>query len=235
MSVTRRDAIVLDQVTKKYGNVQALKGISLRIEKGEFVFIVGGSGAGKSTLTRLLFHEVEATTGKVYVLGQDMSTIKHKDVPYLRRKLGIVFQNYRLLKDMNVYENVAFAQHVAGVPDRQIRRNVPEILSKVGLAGKYKAKPKQLSGGEQQRVAIARALVNQPEILLCDEPTGNLDPAKSWEIMQLLEEINAGGTTVIVVTHNKEIVDTMQKRVITLEKGLIVSDKETGGYLDENE
>ena len=160
--------------------------------------------------------------------------MKHRKVPAFRRRLGVVFQDFRLLKNMNVYENVAFAQYITQVPEKQVRRNVPEILGKVGLAGKYKAKPRQLSGGEQQRVALARALVNKPDILLCDEPTGNLDPKNSWEIMKLLEEFNNEGTTVVVVTHNQEIVDSMQKRVITMHKGNVWSDEETGGYVYEN-
>ena len=163
-----------------------------------------------------------------------MAHLKRRQIPRYRRKLGIVFQDFRLLKDRNVYENVAFAQRVIQVPTREIKRNVPAILATVGLAGKYKAKPKQLSGGEQQRVALARALINKPPILLADEPTGNLDPKNSWEIMKLLEKINEGGTTILVVTHNREIVNEMKKRVITMKKGVIVSDEEQGGYIDEN-
>lgn len=228
------DAIVLDNVTKAYKVSNVLKGISLRIKKGEFVFIVGDSGSGKSTLIKLLLRELTSTTGNVYVLGENLNEMKHRKVPALRRRLGVVFQDFRLLKNMNVYENVAFAQHIIQVPEAQVKKNVPEMLSKVGLAGRYKAKPKQLSGGEQQRVALARALINKPEILLCDEPTGNLDPKNSWEIMKLLEEFNNEGTTVVVVTHNQEIVDSMQKRVITMHKGSIWSDEETGGYVYEN-
>ena len=160
--------------------------------------------------------------------------LKRRNVPKYRRNLGVVFQDFRLLKDRNVYENVAFAQRIIQVPNREIRKNVPSILSVVGLAGKYKAKPRQLSGGEQQRVALARALINRPPILLCDEPTGNLDPKNSWEIMKLLDQINKKGTTVLVVTHNREIVNEMQKRVITMKKGIIVSDEEKGGYIDED-
>jgi len=228
------DAIVLDNVTKAYTVSNVLKGISLRIKKGEFVFIVGDSGSGKSTLIKLLLRELTSTTGTVYVLGQNLNKIKRRRVPALRRRLGVVFQDFRLLKNMNVYENVAFAQYITQVPEKHVRRNVPAILERVGLAGKYKAKPRQLSGGEQQRVALARALVNKPEILLCDEPTGNLDPKNSWEIMKLLEEFNEEGTTVVVVTHNQEIVDSMQKRVITMHKGSIWSDEEMGGYVYEN-
>lgn len=228
------DAIVLDNVTMSYKASKILKGVSLRIKKGEFVFIVGDSGAGKSTLIKLLLREVISTTGTVYVLGQNLNKLKRKKVPALRRKLGVVFQDFRLLKNMSVYENVAFAQYITQVPTSRIRRNVPDILSRVGLGSKYKAKPKQLSGGEQQRVALARALVNKPEILLCDEPTGNLDPHNSWEIMRLLEEFNQDGTTVVVVTHNREIVDEMQKRVITMSKGFVESDEEIGGYVYED-
>ena len=167
-------------------------------------------------------------------MGHDIANLPRRKIPKFRRNLGIVFQDFRLLKDRNVYENVAFAQRIIEVPVKEIRRNVPSILATVGLAGKYKAKPKQLSGGEQQRVALARALINKPSILLADEPTGNLDPKNSWEIMMLLDEINAAGTTVIVVTHNREIVNAMQKRVVTMKKGVIVSDEEEGEYIDED-
>ena len=167
-------------------------------------------------------------------MGYDLVKIKHRKIPKFRRNLGIVFQDFRLLKDRNVYENVAFAQRIIQVSNKEIKRNVPSILATVGLAGKYKAKPKQLSGGEQQRVALARALVNRPTILLADEPTGNLDPKNSWEIMKLLEQINENGTTVLVVTHNREIVNSMQKRVVTMKRGVIVSDEEKGGYIDED-
>lgn len=224
------DVIVLDNVTHVYTNALVLRNVSLRIKRGEFVFIVGASGSGKSTLIKLLLREIVATKGGVYVLGENLSTMKHRRVPAFRRRLGVVFQDFRLLKDMNVYENVAFAQRVTQVPNAKIEKSVPTILKYVGLAGKYKAKPRQLSGGEQQRVALARALVNKPEILLCDEPTGNLDPANSQEIMRLLDVFNQRGTTVVVVTHNKEIVDQMQKRVITVHKGVIESDIESGEY-----
>ena len=167
-------------------------------------------------------------------MGYDLLKIRHRKIPKFRRNLGIVFQDFRLLKDRNVYENVAFAQRIVQTPGKEIKRYVPSILATVGLAGKYKAKPRQLSGGEQQRVAIARALVNRPSILLADEPTGNLDPKNSWEIMKLLEQINENGTTVLVVTHNREIVNAMQKRVVTMKKGIIVSDEEKGVYIDED-
>lgn len=230
------EIIVLDNVNKTYSTgAPALNGVTLHINRGEFVFIVGDSGSGKSTLIKLLLRELKATSGTVRVMGADLSRLKHRKIPKFRRNLGIVFQDFRLLKDRNVYENVAFAQRIVETPANEIRRNVPSILATVGLAGKYKAKPRQLSGGEQQRVALARALVNQPSILLADEPTGNLDPKNSWEIMKLLEEINEAGTTVVVVTHNREIVNAMQKRVITMKKGVVVSDEEMGVYIDEED
>lgn len=227
--------ITLENVSKSYSTgAPALDGVSLHINKGEFVFIVGDSGSGKSTLIKLLLRELTPTAGIIEVNGNDVARLKRRKIPKFRRNMGVVFQDFRLLKDRNVYDNVAFAQRIIQVPSREIRRNVPAILSTVGLAGKYKAKPKQLSGGEQQRVALARALVNNPPILLADEPTGNLDPKNSWEIMKLLEEINKQGTTVLVVTHNREIVNAMQKRVVTMKKGIIVSDEEKGGYIDED-
>ena len=233
--IPSENIIVLDKVSKSYATgAPALNGISLTIKQGEFVFIVGDSGSGKSTLIKLLLRELLPTSGEIYVNGQNLVDLKRRNVPKYRRNLGVVFQDFRLLKDRNVYENVAFAQRIIQVPTREIRKNVPSILSVVGLAGKYKAKPRQLSGGEQQRVALARALINRPPILLCDEPTGNLDPKNSWEIMKLLEQINKKGTTVLVVTHNREIVNEMQKRVITMKKGIIVSDEEKGGYIDED-
>lgn len=233
--IPSEDIIVLDNVSKSYATgAPALNGVSLTIKRGEFVFIVGDSGSGKSTLIKLLLRELLPTSGDLFVNGQSLVDLKRRNVPKYRRNLGVVFQDFRLLKDRNVYENVAFAQRIIQVPTREIRKNVPSILSVVGLAGKYKAKPRQLSGGEQQRVAMARALINRPPILLCDEPTGNLDPKNSWEIMKLLEQINKKGTTVLVVTHNREIVNEMQKRVITMKKGIVVSDEEKGGYIDED-
>ncbi|MBR3606900.1 MAG: cell division ATP-binding protein FtsE [Lachnospiraceae bacterium] len=227
--------IVLENVCKSYATgAPALSGVNLTIKQGEFVFIVGDSGSGKSTLIKLLLRELVPTSGDIYVNGQNLQQLKRRNVPKYRRNLGVVFQDFRLLKDRNVYENVAFAQRIIQVPGREIKKNVPSILSVVGLAGKYKAKPRQLSGGEQQRVAMARALINRPPILLCDEPTGNLDPKNSWEIMKLLEQINQKGTTIIVVTHNREIVNEMQKRVVTMKKGVVVSDEEKGGYIDED-
>ena len=236
-AVYEDNLIVLENVTKSYqtlNGAHALNGVNLKIKKGEFVFIVGDSGSGKSTLIKLMLRELVPTTGEIYVNGQNLAKLKHRQVPLYRRNLGVVFQDFRLLKDRNVYENVAFAQRIVQTPGREIKKNVPAILSIVGLAGKYKAKTKQLSGGEQQRVALARALINKPPILLCDEPTGNLDPKNSWEIMKLLEQINKRGTTVIVVTHNREIVNEMQKRVVTLKKGVVISDEEKGGYIDED-
>ena len=196
--------------------------------------IVGASGSGKTSLIKLVLKELDPTSGKIKVADTDYSKLKRKNIPKIRRKIGVVFQNFRLLKDRTVYENVAFAQRVIETPSRYIRRQVPAMLTLVGLADKYKSFPKQLSGGEQQRVALARALVNKPEILLADEPTGNLDPKNSWEIMRLLEDVNKKGTTVVVVTHNKEIVNMMKKRVITLKHGEIISDEQKGGYIDED-
>ena len=229
------DIISMTNVTKAYATgAPALNGVDLHVKPGEFVFIVGDSGSGKSTMIKLLLRELVPTSGEIRVMGYDLLKIRHRKIPKFRRNLGIVFQDFRLLKDRNVYENVAFAQRIVQTPGKEIKRNVPSILATVGLAGKYKAKPRQLSGGEQQRVAIARALVNRPSLLLADEPTGNLDPKNSWEIMKLLEQINENGTTVLVVTHNREIVNAMQKRVVTMKKGVIVSDEEKGVYIDED-
>ena len=221
--------IELRDVTKEYskGNA-ALNGVSVKIEQGEFVFIVGDSGSGKSTLIRLIMKELEPTEGTIIVNGQNLKRMKHRNIAKYRRGIGVVFQDFRLLKDRNIYENIAFALRVTETPTRVIKRKVPAALSLVGLAQKYKAFPKELSGGEQQRVAIARA------ILLADEPTGNLDPTNSWEIMSLLKEANDRGTTVLVVTHNQEIVNEMNERVITMKQGVIVSDEQKGGYIDED-
>ncbi len=227
--------IVLEDVSKSYSTGSpAIKNISLKIEEGEFVFIVGNSGSGKSTLIKLLLKELEPTSGKIFVNGRYLNTIKRRKIAEHRRGIGVVFQDFRLLRDRNVYENIAFAQRVVETPIKVIRRRVPAMLSLVGLAEKYRSYPKELSGGEQQRVALARALVNNPAILLADEPTGNLDPKNSWEIMKLLEEINKRGTTVLVVTHNREIVDAMNKRVITMHKGVILSDEKKGEYIYES-
>lgn len=226
--------ITLENVSKSYAKGQpALNDVSLHIDKGEFVFIVGNSGSGKSTLIKLLLKELEPTSGTIIVNDQNLGKMKRRKVPKYRRGVGVVFQDFRLLKDRNVYENVAFAQRVIERPNRVIKKRVPEILTLVGLAEKYKSFPRELSGGEQQRVALARALVNRPNILLADEPTGNLDPKNSLEIMKLLEEIDERGTTVLVVTHNREIVNSFRKRVITMRKGVIVSDEEEGGYLED--
>lgn len=226
--------ICLDDVNKTYQKgVAALNNVSLRINKGEFVFIVGPSGSGKSTLIKLLLKEIEPTEGRIYVEGKDLSRLPSRQVSKHRRNLGVVFQDFRLLSDRNVYENVAFAQRVIGTPSAIIKRRVPAMLTSMGLSKKYESYPAELSGGEEQRVALARALVNNPLILLADEPTGNLDPGNSIEIMNLLNDINKRGTTVIVVTHNKEMVDIMQKRVITLQSGKVVSDEQKGGYSNE--
>ena len=228
--------IEISNVCKTYetGN-KALRNVSITIGDGEFVFIMGRSGSGKSTLMKLLLKEVEPTSGKIVVNDMNLGKMPRHYVPKYRRRLGMVFQDFRLLNDRNVYENVAFAQRVIQMPTKLMRKNVPNALAEVGLAGKYKAKTKQLSGGEQQRVALARALVNEPPILLADEPTGNLDPKNSWEIMKLLERINEErGTTILVVTHNREIVNEMKKRVITMKKGVVISDEEKGGYIDED-
>ena len=227
--------IDLVDVSKSYAKgMPAVDHVNLHIDKGEFVFVVGSSGSGKSTLIKLLLKELDATSGEIEVLGKDLSMMRQRQVSKYRRRLGVVFQDFRLLQDRNVYENVAFAQRVIGRPTRVIRKRVPEVLTLVGLADKYKSRPKELSGGEQQRVALARALVNRPDILLADEPTGNLDPQNASEIMKLLEEINDRGTTVIVVTHNKEIVNAMKKRVVTMRKGVIISDEEEGEYRYED-
>ena len=251
--------IRLENVSKSYSEgIPALNDVSLQIGEGEFVFVMGDSGSGKSTLIKLLLKELEPTEGKIYINNQDISAIGRRQIPVFRRQIGVVFQDFRLLKDRNVYDNVSFAMHVIGTSGGTIRKKVPQMLSMVGLAAKYRSYPKQLSGGEQQRVAIARALVNQPKILLADEPTGNLDNNNAWEIMNLLEEINARGTTVVVVTHNLEIVRIMKKRVIAIEQGVVVNDvgaentqwedavsdkaqdiylsgdKEAGGFFDED-
>lgn len=225
--------IDLDRVSKAYAKGQpAVDEISLHVDKGEFVFVVGDSGSGKSTLVKLLLKELEPTNGIITVNGKVLNIMKRRRIPQYRRGIGVVFQDFRLLADQNVYENVAFALRVCEFPNRIIKKRVPEILRLVGLAEKYKSLPRQLSGGEQQRVAIARALINRPEILLADEPTGNLDPKNSYEIMKLLEEVNERGTTVLVVTHNKELVNTFQKRVITMRRGVIARDVEEGGYIE---
>jgi cell division transport system ATP-binding protein len=223
--------IRIDNVVKEFKHgVRALDGVSINVDRGEFVFLVGPSGAGKSTLAKLLLKELDATTGNIIIDSFDLSKIHRRRVPYLRRKLGVVFQDFRLLSNKTVYENVAFAMEIIGASQREIRKQVPTVLSVVGLADKQKSYPHELSGGEQQRVSIARAMINNPPILIADEPTGNLDPDTSWEIMKILRQINRTGTTVLMTTHNKEIVDLMKQRVIALEKGKVVRDEQKGGY-----
>ena len=228
--------IALDHVSKQYSTgVEALSDVSICIHKGEFVFVVGKSGSGKSTFIKLLLKELNPTEGRIFVGGRQVTNLKRKQVSLYRRKIGVVFQDFRLLKNKTVFENVAFAQEIIGMTKRDIARNVPIMLEMVGLKGKEKMYPHELSGGEQQRVAIARALINQPTILLADEPTGNLDPKTVWDIMMLLEEVNKMGTTVVVVTHNNDVVDVMQKRVINLEDGVLVRDEKKGGYQVEGD
>ena len=223
--------IKLEHVSKSYSaGIPALNDVSLNIEEGEFVFVVGDSGSGKSTLIKLLLKELEPTEGTITINGRKLNKIRRRQIPKFRRNIGVVFQDFRLLKDRNIYDNVAFAQKVIGESNRSIKKNVPKLLSMVGLAAKYRSYPRQLSGGEQQRVASARALINKPKILLADEPTGNLDANNAWEIMKLMEEINEQGTTVVVVTHNLEIVKAMNKRVITMQKGVVVDDTASDHY-----
>ena len=229
--------IIMEDVTKTYSSgsdVPALNGINLHIQEGEFVFIVGKSGSGKSTLIKLLLKELDPTSGKIYVNKKYLNKLTRKKLPYLRRDIGVVFQDFRLLPDRNIYENIAFAQKVVEAPTKKIKSNVLKMLSMVNLLDKYKSYPNELSGGEQQRVAIARALINRPSILLCDEPTGNLDPTNSNEITKILDAVNKQGTTVLVVTHNMEIVQQMKKRTITMSQGKIISDLEKGGYFYED-
>ena len=228
--------IAMDHISKQYSTgVEALSDVSIRIHKGEFVFVVGKSGSGKSTFIKLLLKELNPTEGRIFVGGRQVTNLKRKQVSLYRRKIGVVFQDFRLLKNKTVFENVAFAQEIIGMTKRDIARNVPIMLEMVGLKGKEKMYQHELSGGEQQRVAIARALINQPTILLADEPTGNLDPKTAWDIMMLLEEVNKMGTTVVVVTHNNDVVDVMQKRVINLEDGVLVRDEKKGGYQVEGD
>ena len=227
--------IEMKDVTKVYENgALALDHINVHIEKGEFVFIVGASGAGKSTFIRMLFREVLPTDGSLIVNGQDVVHMDHSDVPYLRRGLGVIFQDYRLLPDKTVAENVAFAMQVIEAPRRKIQHSFNAVLDIVGLRDKYKCFPSQLSGGEQQRVAIARAIVNHPALVIADEPTGNLDPDTSWDIMDIFKRINADGTTIVMATHDKGIVDAMKRRVIAIEDGHIVRDEAQGVYGYEN-
>lgn len=218
-------------VSKIYpGGCVALKDINVKIEKGEFVFLVGPTGAGKSTFLKLLFREELPTRGQIFINGKNITRLKPREIPYLRRRLGVVFQDFRLLPQKTVYENVAFAMEVIEAPPKEIKKRVPKVLEMVGLLHKMNSRPHELSGGEQQRTALARALVNNPDVLIADEPTGNLDPDTSWEIMKLLDEINKKGTTLIVATHAKDLVDAMRKRVLHIEGGKLVRDEERGVY-----
>ncbi|MBU3196230.1 cell division ATP-binding protein FtsE [Clostridium algidicarnis] len=227
--------IEFKNVSKTYNNnVNALMNVDISIDKGEFVFLVGPSGAGKSTFIKMLIKEIEPTKGEIIISGINLSKIKRKDVPNYRRKIGMVFQDFRLIQNLNVYENVAFAMRVVEASEKEIRRRVPTVLALVGLSDKYKMFPTELSGGEQQRVSLARAMVNNPAILIADEPTGNLDPDTAMEIMHILDDINRTGTTILMATHAKEIVNNMKKRVIAIEKGSIARDEKRGGYGNEN-
>lgn len=221
-------------VYKEYGNnVKALTNVSLDIKKGEFVFLVGSSGAGKSTLIKLLLKEEEPTEGKIILNNMDITKVKNRRIPYIRRNIGVVFQDFRLLPNKTVYENVAFAMEIIGSNPKEIRRRVPMILSMVDLSRRASNFPDQLSGGERQRVSIARAIVNNPTVLIADEPTGNLDPDTAWDIMKVLNEINGRGTTVLMATHAKDIVNSMKKRVIEIHDGRLIRDEQKGGYGNE--
>lgn len=221
-------------VCKEYNNgVKALSSVSLSIDKGEFVFLVGPSGAGKSTLIKLLLKEENPTSGTIYLNGTDITSVKNRKIPYIRRNIGVVFQDFRLLPNKTVYENIAFAMEIVGAHPKDIRRNVPMVLSMVDLSSKAHCYPDQLSGGEHQRVAISRAIVNNPPVLIADEPTGNLDPDTAWEIMKVLRDVNRRGTTVLMATHAKDIVDVMKRRVVAIEAGEIVRDEEKGVYENE--
>ena len=226
--------IEFKNVSKTYNTgTEAVHNASFNIEKGDFCFLVGASGSGKSTLIKLILKEEEPSEGNIIINGKDTTFLKPKRIPYLRRSMGVVFQDFRLLSDKTVYENVAFAMNIVKATPKHIRRQVPMVLSLVGLSGKAKVYPDELSGGEQQRVALARALVNNPSMIIADEPTGNLDPETAWDIMNLLNEINLRGTTVVIATHAKDIVDTMKKRVIEIEKGIIIRDDKRGVYKSE--
>lgn len=226
--------IKFKNISKEYKNgVKALSNINININKGEFVFLVGSSGAGKSTLIKLLLKEEEPTNGSIYLKDMDITNVPNRRIPYIRRNLGVVFQDFRLLPNKTVYENVSFAMEILGEHPKQIRRKVPMVLSMVDLSKKASSFPDELSGGEHQRVAIARAIVNSPPVLIADEPTGNLDPDTAWEIMKVLLDINARGTTILMATHARDIVDQMKKRVIAIENGRVVRDEERGGYIHE--
>ena len=223
--------LIMNDVSKVYpGGSVALQDVNVHIEPGEFVFVVGPSGAGKSTFIKMLFREVLPTTGSIFVNGVDILSLTPKEIPFLRRQLGIIFQDYRLLLDRTVFENVAFAMQVIEAPHRKIRRQVNNVLDLVGLRHRSNAYPNELSGGEQQRIAIARAIVNDPVFVIADEPTGNLDPETSWDIMEIFKEINSAGTTIVMATHDKDVVDAMGKRVIAIEQGRIVRDEKEGAY-----
>lgn len=223
--------IEMKNVVKKYPNsVVAVKGLNIQIKQGEFVYIVGPSGAGKSTFIKMMYREEKATSGEIKVNGTDLTTLKDREIPFLRRNMGVVFQDFKLLPRKNVYENIAFALEVIEKDPEEIKKRVMDVLKLVGLTKKVKMFPDELSGGEQQRVAIARSIVNSPKVVIADEPTGNLDPETSWEIMRLFDEINTRGTTIIMATHNKDIVNTMRKRVIAIENGQIVRDERGGDY-----
>ena len=223
--------LIMSDVSKVYpSGSMALQDVNVHIEPGEFVFVVGPSGAGKSTFIKMLFREVLPTTGSIFVNGMDILSLSPKEIPFMRRQLGIIFQDYRLLPDRTVYENVAFAMQVIEAPHRKIRRQVNNVLDLVGLRHRSNAYPNELSGGEQQRVAIARAIVNDPVFVIADEPTGNLDPETSWDIMEIFKEINSAGTTIVMATHDKDVVDAMGKRVIAIEQGRIVRDEKEGAY-----
>lgn len=223
--------ILLDRLTKSYPNGSvAISRINLHIQPKEFVTIVGPSGAGKSTLIRLMTREDIPSSGKIIIGGIDYDNLRNRDIPHLRRKIGVVFQDFKLLTGRNVYENIAFAMEITGTPNRVIKHTVPKVLQLVGLVGKEKNFPRELSGGERQRVAIARSVIRQPKILIADEPTGNLDPKHAWDIIELLLKINRFGTTVVLTTHNKEIVNALKRRVVTLRNGRIVNDQEQGMY-----
>ena len=228
--------IQFTDVTKSYteGNT-ALNGVSLQIEDGEFVFLVGPSGSGKSTIMKIITGELKPTSGQVHVNGYNLERIRKRDIPYMRRTLGVVFQDFRLIPNMTVYDNVAYAMRVIGAREAEIKDRVPYVLDLVGLTGKERRRPTEMSGGEQQRLAIARALVNNPSTIIADEPTGNLDPARSFELMSLLQEINNLGTTVLVVTHEQELVRRFDKRVIVIDEGMVISDGMDGYYGYENE
>ena len=223
--------LIMSDVSKVYpGGSVALQDVNVHIEPGEFVFVVGPSGAGKSTFIKMLFREVLPTTGSIFVNGIDILSLSPKEIPFMRRQLGIIFQDYRLLPDRTVYENVAFAMQVIEAPHRKIKRQVMNMLDLVGLRHRSNAYPNELSGGEQQRIAIARAIVNDPVFVIADEPTGNLDPETSWDIMEIFKEINSAGTTIVMATHDKDVVDAMGKRVIAIEQGRIVRDEKEGAY-----